>query len=234
MAEVVVALMVRVPVPGRVKTRLAAGVGEAAACTLYVAMVADALAAVAASGLELHLVYDGNLDSLPAAWLAGAAVVRPQRGGDIGARMAGAFEDCLATGCEGVILAGSDLPDLEAAVIRRARAALAEHGAVLAPSADGGYGLIGLGRRTFRRELFAGDIPWSTDRVLTTSLERFDRCGLAVHLLGTMRDIDTPADLEAYRRTPCPAAVRTNHVLARLLADPGVESGSVRQSPAGR
>ena len=101
-----VALFVRPPVPGRVKTRLAATIGDRFSCTLYRAMVLDVLRAVQASGLELRLFHDGSdSQQLPPAWRRAAAAVRPQVDGDLGARMAAAFVDCFAAGCDRVLLA---------------------------------------------------------------------------------------------------------------------------------
>ena len=220
-SETVVALFVRAPVPGRVKTRLAVGLGEEGACHLYQAMVADILGTLKASGLPIHLFHDDKESgALPLAWRDAAAQVRPQRGEDIGERMAAAFADCFAQEIEQVILVGSDIPDLDARIIRAAREALATHDAALAPAVDGGYGLIALKRQQYRPELFT-DIPWSTGQVLPATLQRFAACRLNVALLPVLRDIDTLADLLAYWHHPCPAASATNQAIAQLLAQTG-------------
>ena len=219
--ETVVALFVRAPVPGRVKTRLAVGLGEEGACQLYQAMVADILGTLKVSGLPIHLFHDDKESgALPLAWRDAAAQVRPQRGEDIGERMAAAFADCFAQEIEQVILVGSDIPDLDARIIDAAREALATHDAALAPAVDGGYGLIALKRQQYRPELFT-DIPWSTGQVLPTTLQRFAECRLNVALLPVLRDIDTLADLLAYWHHPCPAASATNQAIAQLLAQTG-------------
>lgn len=218
---IVVALFVRVPVPGRVKTRLAAGLGDAAACRLYRAMVSDILGQIRASGLPLVLFHDGrDGQGLPSSWRQGAIRVRPQPEGDIGWRMAAAFAECFAAGSERVLLVGSDLPDLTAAVLVEATAALAAHDAVLAPTVDGGYGLIALQRGRYRPELFV-DIPWSTDQVLPITLQRAGQCALSVHLLPMLRDIDTTDDLLAYAQHPCATALATNQTMTRLLTPTG-------------
>ena len=215
------ALFVRAPVPGRVKTRLAVGLGEEGACYLYQAMVADILGTLKASGLPIHLFHDDKESgALPLAWRDAAAQVRPQRGEDIGERMAAAFADCFAQEIEQVILVGSDIPDLDARIIVAAREALATHDAALAPAVDGGYGLIALKRQQYRPELFT-DIPWSTGQVLPATLQRFAACQLNVALLPVLRDIDTLADLLAYWHHPCPAASATNQAIAQLLAQTG-------------
>ncbi len=226
-SETVVALFVRAPVLGRVKTRLAFGLGEEGACYLYQAMVADILGTLKTTDLPIHLFYaDEESGALPLAWRDAAVQVRPQRGADIGERMAAAFADCFAQEIEQVIVVGSDIPDLDARIILAAREALIAHDAALAPAVDGGYGLIALNRQRYRPELFT-DIPWSTDRVLSTTLQRFAACRLSVALLPVLRDIDTLADLLAYQHHPCPSASATNQAIAQLLPPTG--SGRERE-----
>ena len=216
--ETVVALFVRAPVPGRVKTRLAVGLGEEGACYLYQAMVADILGALKTTALPIYLFHDDKESgALPQDWRDAAIQVRPQRGEDIGERMAAAFADCFGQEIEQVILVGSDIPDLDARIIHAAREALIGHDAALAPAVDGGYGLIALKRQHYRPELFT-DIPWSTDRVLATTLQRFAACRLSVALLPVLRDIDTLADLLVYWHHPCPTSLATNQAIVQLLA----------------
>ena len=216
--ETVVALFVRAPVPGRVKTRLAVGLGEEGACQLYQAMVADILGTLKVSGLPIHLFHDDKESSaLPLAWRDAAAQVRPQGGEDIGERMSAAFADCFAQEIEQVILVGSDIPDLDARIIGAAREALVTHDAALAPALDGGYGLIALKSQQYRPELFT-EILWSTGQVLSATLQRFAACRLSVALLPVLRDIDTMADLLAYWHHPCPSAPATNQAISQLLA----------------
>jgi len=213
----VVALFVRPPIPGRVKTRLAAGLGDEEACCLYRALVTDILGQIKGSGLPLHLFHDdADPSELPDDWRDAAIRIRPQRGEDIGRRMASAFADCFAAGIDRVILVGSDLPDLDTGVLLQAEKALDSVDAVLNPVADGGYCLIALRRDSFRPELFAG-IPWSTDRVFARSLRRLRACALSVAVLPVLRDIDTINDLRAYRQCPSPSAVATNRIIGELL-----------------
>ena len=220
MTPATVALFVRPPVPGRVKTRLAATIGDRLACTLYRAMVLDVLRAVQASGLELRLFHDGSdSQQLPPAWRRAAAAVRPQVDGDLGARMAAAFVDGFAAGCDRVLLAGSDLPGLDSATFRVAAESLEQYEAVLLPTRDGGYGLFGLRAAAFSPSFFK-DIAWSTDRVLAATLLRLQRAGVRVQLLPVQGDIDTINDLRSYCRQPAAHAGHTNAVL-RVLGRPG-------------
>ena len=220
MTPATVALFVRPPVPGRVKTRLAATIGDRLACTLYRAMVLDVLRAVQASGLELRLLHDGSdPEQLPPAWRKRATAVRPQVDGDLGARMAAAFVDCFAAGWDRVLLAGSDLPGLDSTTLLAAAESLEQCGAVLLPTRDGGYGMFGLRAAAFSPDFFT-DIAWSTDRVLTTTRKRLHRAGIRFQQLPVQGDIDTINDLRSYCRQPAAHARHTNAVL-RVLCRPG-------------
>ncbi|MGB5231168.1 MAG: TIGR04282 family arsenosugar biosynthesis glycosyltransferase [Desulfoprunum sp.] len=218
-SQSVVALFVRVPIPGRVKTRLAAAIGERQACALYQAMVADVLAAIRASGLPLFLFHDDRGDgALPAAWVEAAVRVFPQSGGDIGERMAAAFAVCFAEGIDQAMLVGSDIPALDAAMLGAAAGAQAAHDVVLAPTFDGGYCLIALRRDRYRSEIFR-EVPWSSGRVLAETLQLCGRHDLDVRLLPTLGDIDTVDDLRKYADHPVPQAVATNRALREIVKE---------------
>jgi len=212
-AATVVALFVRVPVPGRVKTRLASHFGADAACGLYRAMVADILSNIIACGYPIYLFHDGKDGSEPPEeWIVASSRVIPQDGDSIGERMAAAFERCFAEDIEQVVLVGSDIPGLDNRVICQASKALESNDVAIAPAADGGYCLIAMKRGSYRPDVFQ-DVPWSSDQVLLATLERCRNCNLGVTLLKTLQDIDTIEDLKAYCREPNDAAAKTNNCL---------------------
>jgi rSAM/selenodomain-associated transferase 1 len=113
--------------------------------------------------------------------------------GDLGARMAAAFEQ---TGAEDprtpVLLMGTDAPMLDAALLRQAAAALRTSPAVFVPALDGGYALVGL--RAPAPTLFSGMV-WSTSQVMADTRERLAAAGLAHTELPAVADVDEPADL---------------------------------------
>ena len=220
--QTIVAVFVRQPVPGRVKTRLASGLGEAAACNLYRAMVADCIATVRASSLPLFLFHDGQAAAgLPPEWTAVADAVFMQEGDSLGERMGAAFERTFAAGAQGVILTGSDIPGIDAGLLHSARESVCDYDAVFAPALDGGYCLVAAWRDRFSAAIFHG-IPWSTPRVLDMTLSACRAHGVSYRLLEPRRDIDTIDDLTAYCRTPSASAPLTNAWLAAegLLGHP--------------
>lgn len=212
--KTVVALFVRRPVAGRVKTRLARDLGDGPACELYQAMVADVIAAVITSGMPLVLFHDGTAeDALPPAWTAGAAAVCVQEGGDLGERMAGAFRASFRAGAHGVILAGSDIPGIDRSLLSAAAAAIAGHDAVFSPAVDGGYCLVAAAAERYDGRIFH-DIPWSSPGVMERTVAACTAAGLSCRLLEPRRDIDTMDDLVAYCARPAACAPATNAWLA--------------------
>jgi hypothetical protein len=117
-----------------------------------------------------------------------------QGGGDLGERLARAAKRVIDAG-EHAILIGSDCPELDRHRLSAASAALADTDAFLHPAADGGYALLAL--RRFSPELFTS-IAWSTDAVARQTLERIQALGWSLALGETLRDIDEPADYDAW------------------------------------
>lgn len=208
--HIAVALFVRHPLPGRVKTRLVGELGDQAACEFYRAMVLDIIAQINACGLPLYLFHDGqDAAGLPPEWLQAAEDVIRQEGAALGERMTAAFEYLFSIGRERVILTGSDIPGIDAALLQSAVAAIAGFAAVFSPAYDGGYCLVALQKTCFSADMFR-EIPWSTATVLSMTLDRCNEAGLAYTLLDPRQDIDTLDDIKAYGRQPSPSATSTN------------------------
>jgi len=172
-----------------VKTRLSPALPAALAHDLYVALLADTLAAgegCRARERTLWWAGDGAPPETPG-WAS-----RRQEGADLGARLAHAAAASWRGAGDRVVLAGTDAPALSAAHLDAAFAALESHDVALGPAGDGGYWAIGLARRA--EALFEG-IEWSTGRVLAQALERARALGASVAMLPRLDDLDTPADL---------------------------------------
>lgn len=121
--------------------------------------------------------------------------VMPQPLGSLGARMRATMSQLFDEGASIVVLVGSDLPDITPSLIAAAIAALRSDPTtlVLGPAQDGGYYLIAA---TATPEVFDG-IEWGSPRVLEQTRAAAATNGLHVHLLGPLRDVDTPEDLRA-------------------------------------
>ncbi|MDX6767555.1 MAG: TIGR04282 family arsenosugar biosynthesis glycosyltransferase [Candidatus Methylacidiphilales bacterium] len=190
------ALMLKAPVAGRVKTRLAAQIGAEEACLAYRSLASWQCRVVP---VEWDLVvHHDPPDAGPVmrAWLGDRPVYRPQVSGDLGDRLLGALESHdFSLGA--LVFLGGDCPYLDAGILRQAEACL-NGGAevVLGPARDGGYVLLGLGAA--HRGLFER-IEWSTPRVLEQTCARAKAAGLSVHLLEESEDVDDAASWDRAR-----------------------------------
>jgi len=179
---------------GRVKTRLAADLGPAAACTLYEAFLTDLSRRLAALPADVAVEWwvDGDPEALGA--LAGSRATRcTQPPGDLGRRLEAAFTAAFARRRGLVAAVGADCPLLEPAHLAALWRTL-ERGADAAviPAEDGGYAALALAAPT--PEAFQG-IPWSTERVLETTLTRLRGAGKRVAVLPALYDVDHLGDL---------------------------------------
>lgn len=188
-------VFVKAPVVGRVKSRLAADLGERSACAAYESLAEHALRNLSSTLLPKELwVAGGVAHPKINAWAKRFGFgVRAQPAGDLGVKMLAAIASCRRAGCAGLVV-GADLPELDAAYIQEAAAALRCHEVVLGPTEDGGYGLIGLHEPV--AELFA-DMPWGTAAVLAETRARIAKLRLRLAELPVLWDVD---DVAGWRR----------------------------------
>jgi rSAM/selenodomain-associated transferase 1 len=189
-----VAVFLKAPRTGSVKTRLAAVIGDRQALRLYRVMASRTLAAVRAAGFDATIWFTpADASAEMRRWLGEGCDLRPQASGDLGARLATA-EQAVPRG-HGWLAIGGDCPRLDAELLRVAAAIVSRDEIALGPSTDGGYYLIG-GRTPLPASLFA-DIPWSTGGVLARTRTRLADAGVAWRELPTLRDVDTAEDARA-------------------------------------
>ena len=180
------------PVPGAVKTRLAAAIGAEAAARFYEVSLRTLLARV--RGLDLRRVIAHTEDSqADRDWFQQfeGYELWPQPPGDLGAKLTAWFEIACATN-DRVLVIGSDSPSLPLEYITEAIAALDHNDCVIGPAEDGGYYLLGLSRPV--PQLFER-IGWSGPLVLAQTLTRALSQQLVVALLPPWTDVDEVADL---------------------------------------
>lgn len=194
-----IVIFAKAPVAGAVKTRLIPALGADGAAKLAAEMLALTVAEAVAAGVgPVELCADPRPDCRQWDGHRPAAPVRLSAQGDggLGERLARAAGRVVGGG-EAVLLIGSDCPELDAGRLRGAAAALARHDAVIHPTADGGYALLGL--RRFAPALFEG-IAWSSPAVAAQTLERLSALGWSCDVRETLHDIDEPRDLAAAAR----------------------------------
>jgi rSAM/selenodomain-associated transferase 1 len=206
MSTVELLVFARLPQLGRVKTRLAASLGDSAALRIYERLLAHVLSQVCAPDRPWTVTVsstpaDEASLALMRTWLRdhGCMVDRVvgQIDSDLGGRMQHAIRSSLAQGVNrNAIVIGTDCPTINSATIEQAVNALDRVDCVLGPAQDGGYYLIGTSRADL--PVFS-QIEWSTERVFSQTCEHLTRASVSWATLDTMADIDTAQDWEHAR-----------------------------------
>ena len=188
-----VALFTRAGALGRVKTRLAAAIGERAALAAHDALLDAAIERLRDSDeYELELHVDGDATRLRRHGLS----IRAQVAGDLGARMHASIATAVDAGRIGIVV-GGDCPLLDRAhVVAAIRALRRDADVAVVPAEDGGYVLVGM--RRCSASLFER-IDWGTDRVLAQTLARAREQDLRVALQAPLWDVDDEAGYRRWR-----------------------------------
>jgi rSAM/selenodomain-associated transferase 1 len=193
-------VMAKAPIPGKVKTRLSPPLTAAQAADLNACFLRDTVAnlSLAASQVSAEVVISYTPVGEEAAFvgvLPPGTLLLPQRGDSFGERLLASAEDLFACGFGSVCLIDSDSPTVPTGEFVRAAQVLGEceTRAVLGPSADGGYYLIGMQRA--EPNLF-DRITWSTEQVCAETLDRAREIELAVSLLNEWYDVDDAFSLD--------------------------------------
>lgn len=182
------------PVPGLTKTRLCPPFSAGQAAEFYRCLMLDTLALVGRLRMADHILAytpPGARSLFEDLAPDGFALV-PQRGADLGERLANALAHHFELGYRRVVVMNSDGPTLPLAYLEEAFAALDGADVTLGPGHDGGYYLIGM--KALHVSLFQG-IAWSTESVVPQTMELCQSLGLAAHELPEWYDVDVEADL---------------------------------------
>ena len=181
----------RTPAIGVGKTRLAADIGRVEAWRVYRALSHTVLRQVRDPRWQtvVRLVGRGR----PVGWPCGV-LYEDQGSGDLGQRLKAA---AWAHARGPVMIIGTDAPDAKVHLIAKALKALPRHGAVLGPALDGGFWLIALSARRCGTVRLDRGIQWSSARTLADTEAALGHNSIRIDSLA---DIDTGADLTAWRR----------------------------------
>lgn len=194
-------IMAKEPVPGKVKTRFCPPLTPAEAADLYRCFLQDLMLEMEAlADVEVAIAYTpARAEKTFLDFRRKNYSLFAQQGNDLGTRMYRIFKEKLTEGYAAVTIIGSDCPDLPNRFVQMSFDILLDRHAdvVFGPSLDGGYYLVGMKKN--RPSLFA-DIPWSTEVVLSTTLEKAAQSGIKVELLPAWSDLDSFQSLLTYFR----------------------------------
>jgi rSAM/selenodomain-associated transferase 1 len=180
---------------GKVKTRLAATIGNDKALAVYKQLIHDTIELTNQLPVPKFLYYSDSIEPHDN-WSNKIYTKKLQSGAGLGEKMKNAFTDLFELGYNKVLIIGTDCPELSHAIIISSFHNLDSHDVVIGPATDGGYYLLGM------KKLCPGlfkDISWSTDQVLQQTLRACVDSGLSNLLMDELSDIDNEEDLIALK-----------------------------------
>ncbi|MDF1518193.1 MAG: TIGR04282 family arsenosugar biosynthesis glycosyltransferase [Lutibacter sp.] len=183
-------IFTRNPELGKVKTRLAATIGDEKALEVYKHLLLHTKSETKLLACDKFVFYDTSIIENDI-WPETIYQKKIQSGEDLGEKMYQAFELLFSLGYKNCLIVGSDLFDLKKEIIDAAFQKLQENDVVIGPAEDGGYYLLGL--KKLNSALFKNK-DWGTSTVLTDTLK--DLNSQSVFLMETLNDIDTFEDLK--------------------------------------
>lgn len=183
-------IFVKEPRPGRVKTRLGAGIGHVRAAWWFRRQCKRLIRRIDDPRWETWLAVSPDRDGLMSRVWPAHLVRWAQGQGDLGARMGRVLRHAPPGP---VVIIGADIPDIQPRDIEAAFRALGDHDVVVGPAPDGGFWLVGMARRRRVPATLFDSVRWSTGDALADTLTSLP--GMRVAWLRTLNDVDEVSDL---------------------------------------
>jgi rSAM/selenodomain-associated transferase 1 len=176
---------------GKVKTRLAASIGDEAALDIYIKLLKHTAAVAQKTDADKAVFYSSFIEENDE--------FNPydfykylQSGEDLGKKMANAFIKAFARKYENVIIIGSDCLDLDENILQEAFIKLEHYDVVIGPALDGGYYLLGM--KKYHPSFFENK-QWSTNNVCIDTILDCKNHHLKYFLLKAISDVDVESDV---------------------------------------
>jgi len=182
-------IFVRNPVLGKVKTRIAAAMGDENALAVYKYLLQHTKDIT--NGLPVtRFVFYADEIAINDLWNGYEKCL--QSGSNLGERMSDAFECLFEKGFTKIVIIGSDCFELDEKMISGSFLKLNEYEIVIGPATDGGYYLLGM--QSPFKNLFE-NITWSSDSVFNETVKQIQQHSLSSYVLPTLHDVDETIDI---------------------------------------
>lgn len=183
-------IFARKPLIGKVKTRLAASIGDEKALQIYLRLLEHTRAVAKQLLCDCFVFLTEPTDD--DFWEG--FFCEQQKGNALGEKMQNAFEMLFNKGYDQCIIIGSDCPGLEKEIVESAFTYLLNEDVVIGPAVDGGYYLLGI--KMMIAEIF-NDKEWSTHKVLKQTIKDIEKINLTYRILPFLNDVDEEKDVPA-------------------------------------
>ncbi|HMG93958.1 MAG TPA: TIGR04282 family arsenosugar biosynthesis glycosyltransferase [Chryseolinea sp.] len=181
----------RNPQLGKVKTRLAAELGDSQALAIYLYLASYTRTITETITVDKVVFYSDYIDNEDN-WSNSGYLKHIQEGSDLGDKMRNAFKYGFDKGYNSICIIGTDCFELSSSIISNAFEALTVSDAVIGPAKDGGYYLLGM--NSLHEQLFRNK-SWSTNSVFKDTLGDFKAAAIKFYELPELSDIDKASDL---------------------------------------
>ncbi|MBL7872207.1 MAG: TIGR04282 family arsenosugar biosynthesis glycosyltransferase [Cyclobacteriaceae bacterium] len=183
----------RNPELGKVKTRLAATVGDGRALAIYLKLAAHTRSIASEVNCDRVVWYSDFVDTEDN-WPNDLFLKDRQVGDTLGDRMHLAFDCAFQKGYQRVCIIGTDCLELTGEILNESFNKLITHDAVIGPALDGGYYLLGM--KQLHTELFSNKV-WGNNTVYKNTVKDFEGLNITFGQLPCLTDIDEEKDLPA-------------------------------------
>ena len=185
-----VIIFVRNPELGKVKTRLAATVGDEQALDIYCRLLKHTMQQASEVAADKFVFYHQEIAANDI-WNVNGFYKKLQAGESLGDKMKAAFDEIFKLGYKNIMVIGSDCLQLNSTIINAGFSLLDEHDTVIGPAKDGGYYLLGMKKNY---GFLFDNKTWSTESVFDESMKDMQQHHLSTGLLPVLTDVDTEAD----------------------------------------
>jgi uncharacterized protein len=196
-------VFVKTPILGKVKTRLAADIGDKKALAIYEILLEKTFK-ISQEANENTFVYYADEIIENDIWQGEKIIKKLQNTNpDLGQRMLFAFQEVFNEGYQNVLIIGSDNYEITHEYLTKGFECLAKKDAIIGLAHDGGYYELGITADASKNNpellnaLFQNK-KWSHDNVGNEAITALQSHNLTFEYLPTLRDIDTVKDLKFY------------------------------------
>ena len=193
-------IFIKNPELGKVKTRVAATVGNERALEIYHVLMQHTQKVSNRLTAQKYLYYSDFVDKNDI-WqndIYHKAVQHQEQ--DLGLKMAHAFRELSQKDYQKVLIIGSDCLELTEEIINNAYTQLSDNEVVIGPAFDGGYYLIGFNFQkigenygTVLKQIFLNK-EWSHGDVCSEAIKACENLKLSYAELPTLNDVDEEKD----------------------------------------
>ena len=222
MEKICVIVMMKYPLIGTVKTRLAHVIGEKNAYRLYLKFLKDTLTNIISDDHDVILSILGQrVDISILDGLGNWDLIIEQFGEDLGQRQFHSLRKTFQMGYDISMVITGDCPEISRSNISDAVKALGYNDTVMGPCPDGGYYLFGTRKDKLTPEIFE-NIPWDSNTVSDDLRSNLEELGLSLATIGELNDIDDMDDLRSFYEMRSKDMTSSTMDLLKDLVDEGV------------